>query len=326
MRMAIIGKMEAIGNYSHVNKLVDGLDKIEPLPPSKAYPAAFVVVAITTWALYVIQSWIADREGISTVRTYGIAYMVPIGAMVAFGGYRAGMFTLLLSMLAAIAVMDRQDDWHHYMFRNTMELVLIAVVGSLLVTVVEGFRYNSSLLKLVRETTERQRSFFRDVLASVTERRLWLCHESGELPPVLTPTGQKIDLSVEDIHSLRHAARDAATALDFPLHRVQDLITGVGEAAMNAVVHAGGGAGAISVDPRGTIQVRIEDHGHGIRLDQLPQATLERGYTTAGSLGHGFWIMLNTIDRISLLTGSDGTTIVLEQDRDPIEPSWIRKW
>jgi anti-sigma regulatory factor (Ser/Thr protein kinase) len=222
--------------------------------------------------------------------------------------------------------MESQNSWHVFLLRNVMELVLIAIVGSLVVSVVEGLRYNSSLLKLIQETSLRQRIFFRDVLASVTERRLWLCHDADELPPALTPYERRFRLTVEDVHSLRHAARDAAVKLNYPDGRQQDLVTGVGEAAMNAVVHAGGGEGFVSIDPRGTVQVRIEDCGGGIKIDQLPQATLERGYTTAGSLGHGFWIMLNTIDRISLLTGTTGTTIVLEQDRDPTEPSWIRKY
>ena len=63
------------------------------------------------------------------------------------------------------------------------------------------------------------------------------------------------------------------------------------------------------------MQVRIEDFGSGIDLETLPRATLERGYSSRGSLGHGFWMMLRTCDRIWLLTGSGGTTVVLEQYR-----------
>ncbi len=59
-------------------------------------------------------------------------------------------------------------------------------------------------------------------------------------------------------------------------------------------------------------------------MDRLHRATLERGYTTAGTMGHGFWMMLKTCDRIYLLTGTEGTTVVLEQDKTPPEPAWLQ--
>ncbi|MEJ5297479.1 MAG: hypothetical protein WHZ52_05520, partial [Armatimonadota bacterium] len=50
---------------------------------------------------------------------------------------------------------------------------------------------------------------------------------------------------------------------------------------------------------------------------------LERGFTTAGTWGHGFWMMLKLADRVWLHTGQDGTTVVLEQDRDRPAPHWF---
>ena len=72
------------------------------------------------------------------------------------------------------------------------------------------------------------------------------------------------------------------------------------EAAMNAIVHAGTGEGKICCNSGGVVQVWIEDRGQGIKLDHLTMATLERGYTTAGTFGHGFWMMLQTVDRLWL--------------------------
>ncbi len=89
---------------------------------------------------------------------------------------------------------------------------------------------------------------------------------------------------------------------------------------MNAIVHAGGGTAAVGAGPDGLVQVWIEDQGQGIDLSDLPQATLERGFTTAGTMGHGFYIILKTVDRIYLLTGPQGTTVVLEQERTAPEP------
>ena len=92
---------------------------------------------------------------------------------------------------------------------------------------------------------------------------------------------------------------------------------------MNAVVHAGGGEARIFHDGGRTIQVWLEDHGSGISEERLHLATLERGFTTAGSWGHGFWMMLKLADRVWLHTGQDGTTVVLEQERERPAPDWF---
>jgi anti-sigma regulatory factor (Ser/Thr protein kinase) len=102
------------------------------------------------------------------------------------------------------------------------------------------------------------------------------------------------------------------------------LLTAVGEAVMNAVTHAREGTADIRADEQeGLVQVWVEDRGEGIAVSHLPQATLKRGYTTAGTLGHGFKIMLQTADRLWLLTGPTGTTVVLEQGREAPPPNWL---
>ena len=96
----------------------------------------------------------------------------------------------------------------------------------------------------------------------------------------------------------------------------------VSEAAMNAAVHAGGGRARIH-GQSGHMQVWIEDRGRGIDLHSLPRATLERGYTTANTLGHGFFMVLTCADRVHLLTGPAGTTVVIEQFHEPPQPAWL---
>lgn len=82
---------------------------------------------------------------------------------------------------------------------------------------------------------------------------------------------------------------------------------------MNAVVH-GGGQGRVYAS-EDTVQVWVEDTGAGIDVASLAQATLEKGYSSADTLGHGMKMMLATADRVWLLTGITGTTVVVEQDR-----------
>jgi anti-sigma regulatory factor (Ser/Thr protein kinase) len=105
--------------------------------------------------------------------------------------------------------------------------------------------------------------------------------------------------------------------------RTFDTLTAASEAGMNAIVHAGSGVATVYTDSVGHMQIRIEDRGAGISFDDLPKATLSRGFSTKASLGHGLKMILETIDRLYLLTGPDGTTVVLEQDRAAPEPIWL---
>jgi anti-sigma regulatory factor (Ser/Thr protein kinase) len=164
----------------------------------------------------------------------------------------------------------------------------------------------------------------RDVLHSVTDGKLRLCDGADQLPPAFGPRHVPIPLHRQDIRTLRHHVRAVACEVGLTPDRSDDLETAVGEAGMNAAVHGVDGTGEVYANARGTVQVWVTDRGQGIDMENLPRATLERGYTTAGTLGHGFWLMLNTVDRVWLLTGSTGTTVVLEQDGDAPPPAWLR--
>jgi anti-sigma regulatory factor (Ser/Thr protein kinase) len=188
---------------------------------------------------------------------------------------------------------------------------------------------NARLLQQARENAVRQRTFLRDVLASVTEGALRLCDTPADLPPPLAPFGgDPVPLSLSGgLRELRHRAVAAAAAAGLPPERGFDLEMAVGEAGMNAIVHAGEGVGEIGCDPEhGLVQVRITDQGEGIAVENLPRATLERGYSTKATLGHGMKMMLQTTDTLWLLTGPTGTIVVMEQrprspdDDDPIWP------
>lgn len=172
------------------------------------------------------------------------------------------------------------------------------------------------------EARTRQQIFFRDVLRSVTDGRLILCGSAEDLPKPLARSGKWVVLSASvGLQEIRERARNACKALAYSNERRQDLLTAVGEAAMNAIVHAGGGRGRICWSA-GTIQAWIYDTGRGIDVSNLPRATLEKGYTTAGTFGHGMKLILQTADRVYLLTGSTGTTVVVEQDRIAARPRW----
>ena len=57
----------------------------------------------------------------------------------------------------------------------------------------------------------------------------------------------------------------------------------------------------------------VEDKGPGIGSLILPRATLARGFSTKPSLGMGYSIMLDVVDRLLLKTDEWGTTLLLIQ-------------
>lgn len=173
-------------------------------------------------------------------------------------------------------------------------------------------------------TLQRERRFLRDVLASVTEGKLLLCDTAADLPALLTPFGDPISISTAiGLRELRQATYGACQSTGLSTERSHDLVTAASEAGMNAAVHTGSGTGQVSVSADGTVQVRVEDQGSGISMENLPRATLSRGFSTKATLGHGLKMMLETADRLYLLTGPTGTTVVLEQERDSPILAWL---
>ena len=165
-------------------------------------------------------------------------------------------------------------------------------------------------LNQAKQDAQAKHNFFRDVLLSVTEGRLHLCDTQADLPAPLPSIGDTLPLTRETLSFVRYQAAAAAESRHFSADEMNCLTTAVGEAAMNAVVHGGGGSAAIRGSDR-ALQVWISDHGTGIALGELPRVTLELGYSTKDSLGHGFWLMLRSADAVFLLTGGSGTTLVL---------------
>jgi len=178
---------------------------------------------------------------------------------------------------------------------------------------------NQQVDELTREIAARKwfemrhYTFMRDMLFSVTEGKLLLCHSVEDLPVQLKQIGVIPITVAHDIYHLRQLALSTARSLGFSKEKCHDLVTSVGEAAMNAFVHGRRGSGTVCVSEDGALQVWIEDEGGGIAIENLPRATLQKGYTTAGTLGHGFKFMLQTVERAWLYTNEKGTIVVISQ-------------
>jgi PAS domain S-box-containing protein len=177
--------------------------------------------------------------------------------------------------------------------------------------------------RALREAARTQRRFLQEMLAGFTEGRLRLCFAASELPAPLPPLSASVALSPDRLRLVRQMVKAAAVELMLPEPRAADFETAVHEGAVNAVKYGGGGTARIHGDSSsGILQVWIVDQGPGIAEDLIHRA-VERGYTTAG-FGHGMFFMQSCTDRLYLLTGPTGTTVVLEIERIAPEPVWLR--
>jgi anti-sigma regulatory factor (Ser/Thr protein kinase) len=93
--------------------------------------------------------------------------------------------------------------------------------------------------------------------------------------------------------------------------RIYDFMACVVESTGNAAKHAKRGSASLH-QRNGSLIFVVRDHGPGISTMSIPDVALTRGYTTAGTLGMGYKVMINFADRVYLATDPGGTTVALE--------------
>ncbi len=117
--------------------------------------------------------------------------------------------------------------------------------------------------------------------------------------------------SAQQLSCARQEAVDTARSAGFDramLHRVASC---VGEMLSNALKHAGGGTSCIHAND-GHLMFVVSDTGPGIDPVDLPGVALVTGYSTAGSGGLGYRLILESADRVYLATDESGTTVAAE--------------
>ncbi|MBW3625387.1 MAG: response regulator, partial [Armatimonadetes bacterium] len=167
--------------------------------------------------------------------------------------------------------------------------------------------------KLVQSEREK-REFYREVIRCVTKDKFHLVDRSE------MPTEGELILDaplneIEDYPALRMELRRICAEHEMDSDLTGDFVLAVGEAATNAIKHAEKGR-CLVYDTGDRLIARVEDNGSGIRTENLAPTILLPGFSTQVSMGMGYTIMLETVDRVWLSTGPEGTQVQLEK--------WIR--
>jgi anti-sigma regulatory factor (Ser/Thr protein kinase) len=168
-----------------------------------------------------------------------------------------------------------------------------------------------------RERVElMRRHIHREVLYAVTNGKICLC-DRHEIEAEWPRSGGALPIEREyHIREVREAARRAGEASGMAAERAADLGLCASEAATNALLHGCGGDAAVEWRS-GSVRIRVSDQGRGISPDDLPRATLLRGWSSRASMGLGFTVINETADRVFLYTGPDGTVVILEMSVEP---------
>ncbi|MCE5313496.1 MAG: PAS domain S-box protein [Armatimonadota bacterium] len=184
-------------------------------------------------------------------------------------------------------------------------------------------------IESVRDVTDRKmaeehkREFYRRTILAATDGKL-LITEKNEIERVAgNPIAVFEVRSGEDVGTTRNAITGIIQSSGLEESRVHDFSVAVGEALTNAFKHAGGGIASIHTLPK-AIMVVVSDKGPGIEAMTIPKVALERGYTTAGTLGMGYKIIISVADRVHLTTGSAGTTVGIEMALEPSPEDMFR--
>ena len=166
--------------------------------------------------------------------------------------------------------------------------------------------------RALRRQEENIRRAYVDVLDAVTGGKLILLTDEELGAQLGVPLTEPEPVTAPRELAEARVAIAAKAAERFPAWAPRvDVRTPVCEALVNALRHAHGGSYQLFArDER--LQVLVRDDGPGIDFRMLPRATLQRGFSTAASLGMGFTIMLQVCERVLLSTRPGRTSVVLE--------------
>lgn len=163
----------------------------------------------------------------------------------------------------------------------------------------------------IRAAEESRLEFYRRTIEVATGGKLVIT-AAAEIARMAGPAVASWELSSPgDLAQIRSAVEQRARAADMDCTKIGHFVISVGEAATNAIKHAGGGCVTMHRADASVIAV-VSDRGPGIPALVLPDVALRPGYSTAGTLGMGYKMMIRFSDKVWLATGPGGTTVAVE--------------
>jgi len=139
-----------------------------------------------------------------------------------------------------------------------------------------------------------------------------LGHEARWAAPATEPAPPAVLLDrtfgADDITVVRHAVQDRLVAAGYGGDRLQAFVLAVNEVITNVVLHAGG-HGRIELRPSGgSVWCTVTDSGPGIPQPFQHPPEVPEAFDVGG---RGIWLAHQLCDKVTMATGSIGTTIGL---------------
>ncbi len=208
-------------------------------------------------------------------------------------------------------VRRRSEPCHKVVRHHGKWLHLQAIpAGTTIVTVATDV---SALAALEGELRLAALRAYRELLPHATGAKVYLLL-SHEVPAMLAE-GELLSTHglniLTDLAAVRRITGEVMAPLGLPPRRCLSTNLAVSEASTNVFKHAGQGQFAVRRTSLG-LRFIITDSGPGIPMGNLPKVLLQPGFSTQVSLGRGFSVIQQNMDRIYLATDSHGTTLLLD--------------
>lgn len=163
----------------------------------------------------------------------------------------------------------------------------------------------------LRREQEHKLQFYRQTIMAATDGKLIITERSEVERLAGAPLAVWEIHQADELRVIRHEIEKVAQSLGMAEDRVSELLVAAGEAITNAVKHAGGGSVSMHKTDE-SVMVVVSDKGPGIPALALPEVALRRGYSTTGTLGMGYKIMIQLMDKVYLATDESGTVVGME--------------
>jgi K+-sensing histidine kinase KdpD len=303
-------------------------------PLWRRYAAALLMTGASAIVLWLLRSYFP-------LHRFPVFYALPVIVAAYLFGARPAIPAFVLSLVAFDYLFVRPNhsllafDIGTQEWAGLVAFLLLSVGGSavaLLVrrqvgrirNLVHDLRISNDALS--REIAEHKRSqkalmaaeehkleFYRQTIRAATGGKL-IITDRQHIQEISGQAEKAWSISsAVQLAEIRREVAELARADGMDEARIGRLCMSIGEAATNALKHVGEGRASIHKTQDGLVFV-VSDKGPGISALRLPDVALTDHYSTAGTLGMGYKIMIAFSDRVYLASEPGGTTVAVEMN------------